>query len=157
MLNPFFVFNTFITDMYVIILQYPSNEPHRFQYRHFGAVWIKIWRNNEKFIVYLKIIIFNVFCFPRDCENARTSTNSSCNNDYQSNSTSMEPLLVGIIVLASTVFIIILMTLYANRLKMRQQSIIEQRENVWTQKIFISIAHMHVFICFALYFNFAEN
>lgn len=27
-----------ITDMHLIILQYPSNEPHRFQYRHFGAV-----------------------------------------------------------------------------------------------------------------------
>lgn len=61
---------------------------------------------------------------------AGTSTYSSCNNDYQSNSTSMKPLLVGIIVLASTVFIIILMTLYANRLKMRQQSRIEQKENV---------------------------
>lgn len=92
-------------------------------------------KNNEKFKMYLKIIIFLIYFISLEIAKivtARTSTNLSCNNGYQSNSTSLTPLLVGIIVLASTAFIIILMTFYAHRLEMRQKSRTEQKENVRT-------------------------
>lgn len=70
---------------------------------------------------------------------AETSTNSSCTQTSKSDSTSMKPLLVGISVLASTAFIIILLTLYAYQLEMRQQSRTEQKEHVWFPIMFISV------------------
>lgn len=96
-----------------------------------------ILKNNEKFKMYMKIIIFLIYFIFLEIAKivtARTSANLSCNNGYQfeSNSTSLTPLLVGIIVLASTAFIIILMTFYAHRLEMRQKSRTEPKENVRT-------------------------
>lgn len=67
-----------------------------------------------------------------------TSSNSSCNNSSESAWPNKKPLLVGLIVLALTAFIIILLTLYTYRLEMSQQSRIEQKENIWTEILFIS-------------------
>lgn len=61
---------------------------------------------------------------------AGTSSNSSCNRNSKSASPIKKPLLVGIIVLASMAFIIILLTLYTYRLEMIQQSRIDETENI---------------------------
>lgn len=70
--------------------------------------------------------------------NSGTSSNLSCNHNSKSASPSKKPLLVGIIILASMSFIIILLTLYTYRLEMNQQSTTKQKENIWTQIMFIS-------------------
>lgn len=61
---------------------------------------------------------------------AETRTNSACTNNYKGDYTSTKPFLVGLIVLASMAFIIILLTLYTYRLDMRQQSRTEQNKSV---------------------------
>lgn len=61
---------------------------------------------------------------------AGTSSNSSCNRNSKSASLNKKPLLVGIIVLASMAFILILMTLYTYRLELVQKSRIKQKENI---------------------------
>lgn len=62
--------------------------------------------------------------------NSGTSYNSSCNHNSKSASPSKKPFLVGIIILASMSFIIILLTLYTYRLEMNQQSTTKQKENI---------------------------
>lgn len=82
---------------------------------------------------------------------AETSSNSSCNHSSKSASPSKKPLLVGIIVLASMAFILILLTLYTYRLEMIQQSRIEETENIWTQIILISETLYHEIITMLQY------
>lgn len=59
-----------------------------------------------------------------------TSPNSSCNRNSKSASPNKKPLLVGLIVLSSMAFILILLTLYTYRLELIQKSRIKQKENI---------------------------
>lgn len=116
----------------------------------FRAVWriIDFLRNEEWILIlcYFFIVSIEVDKFV----GTETGTNSACTHNYKADYTSTKPFLVGIIVLASTAFIIMLLTLYTYRLDMRQQSRTEQKENVWSQIMFISVTQYNRISCNAL-------
>lgn len=123
-----------LKEMRLIIRQHSCNWSLRFQSCQFRAVWNMILIYNEKSTVILNITYNFLISFVSldivKFVSARRNSDSSYFNDSKSDSTSMQPLVVGITVLASIASIIILMILYTYRLGMRQQSRTEQKENV---------------------------